>query len=69
MREYWNDVSGEGGWNPVFTRHFNEWEVDEVESLLCKFGRYTLEKEAIDRVRWKLSNTRVFTIKSMYKVL
>ena len=69
VRDYWNDVSSEGGWNPSFTRSFNDWEVDEAESLLCRLGRYTLDKEGVDRVRWKLSNTGVFAVKSMYKAL
>ena len=68
VREFWDDVFGEGGWNPVFTSPFNDWEVDEAESLLCQLGRYTLE-EAVNKVRWKLSNTEVFTVKSVYKAL
>ena len=24
VRDYWNDVSSEGGWNPIFTRSFND---------------------------------------------
>ena len=44
MRDYCNDVSGEGGWNPIFTKSFNDWEVDEVESLLCRLGRYTMDE-------------------------
>ena len=69
MRDYWNDVSGEGGWNPIFTRSFNDWEVDEAKSLFCRLGRYTLDEEDVDRVRWKLLNIGVFTVKSMYKAL
>ena len=65
----WNDVFGEGCWNPVFTRPFNDWEVYEAESLLCWLGRYTLDEEGVDKVRWKLSNNGVFTVKSMFKAL
>ena len=69
VRDYWNDVSSEGGLNLIFTRPFNDWEVDGAESLLCRLGRYTLDEEAVDRVRWKLLNIGVFTVKSMYKAL
>ena len=68
-KEYWNDATSEGGWNPVFTRPFNDWEVDEAKRLLCGLGRYTLEDEVVDKVRWKLMNTGIFTVKSMYKAL
>ena len=43
--------------------------MDEVERWLCGLGRYSLEEEIVDKVRWKLTNIGVFTIKSMYKVL
>ena len=69
VREYWNNVFGKGGWNPIFTRPFNDWKVDKAASLLWQLGRYTLEEEAIDRVRWKSSYIEIFTIKSMYKAL
>ena len=44
-------------------------EVEEVERLLCRLRRYTLEEEAVDEVRWKLMNAGVFTVKSMFKAL
>ena len=30
-------MDGEG-WNPLFTRHFNEWEVEEAQRLLSHLG-------------------------------
>ena len=60
VREYWNDDYSVGGvWTPIFTRPFNDWEMDEAERLLCRLGRYTLEEETVDKVRWKLTNTGV----------
>lgn len=33
-------LRGEGGWNPCFTRPFNDWEVDCVERfLVCLHGK------------------------------
>ena len=57
------------GWNPIFSKPFNDWEVEEAERLLYGLGRYTLEEEAADEVRWKLTKAGVFTVKSMYKAL
>ena len=61
---------GEGGvWTPIFTRPFNDWEMDEAERLVCGLGRYSLEEETVDKVKWRLTNTGVFTVKSIYNVL
>ena len=27
---------GRGGWNPCFSRSFNDWEVEEAESFLMR---------------------------------
>ena len=43
--------------------------MEEAERLLCGLGRYTLEEEVADEVRWKLTKAGVFTVKSMYKAL
>ena len=32
--ELWDCNSGEGGWNPIFLRSFNDWEVEEVDRFL-----------------------------------
>ena len=69
VREYWSSATSGGGWNPIFSRPFNDWEVEEAERLLCGLGRYTLEEEVADEVRWKLTKAGVFTVKSMYKAL
>ena len=69
VREYWSSATSGRGWNPIFSRPFNDWEVEEVERLLCRFRRYTMEEEATDEVRWKLTKAGVFTIKFMYKAL
>ena len=69
VREYWSSATSGKGWNLIFSRPFNDWEVKEAERLLCGLGRYTPEEEAANEVRWKLTNARVFTVKSMYKAL
>ena len=43
--------------------------MEEAKRLLCGLGRYTLEEEAVDEVRWKLMKAGVFTVKSVYKAL
>ncbi|RVW43353.1 hypothetical protein CK203_070280 [Vitis vinifera] len=30
----WEEEGEMGSWNPLFSRHFNDWEMEEVEGLL-----------------------------------
>ena len=62
VKEYCSSATSGGGWNLVFTRPFNDWEVEEAERLLCRLGNYTQEEEVADEVRWKLTNDGVFTV-------
>ena len=32
--ELWDHNSGEGGWNPIFLRSFNDWEMEEADRFL-----------------------------------
>ena len=34
----WSAEMGGGCWNPSFVRPFNDWKMDDVESLLCRIG-------------------------------
>lgn len=42
---YRSDTRDGGGWNPVFTRSFKDWEVEEGERLLCDIRRLVLVDE------------------------
>ena len=32
--DLWDWDSGDGGWNPIFLRSFNDWEMEEMDSIL-----------------------------------
>ena len=34
MADLWNPVGEEGGWSLHFSRSFNNWELEEVQSFL-----------------------------------
>ena len=42
---------GGGCWNPTFFRPFNDWEMDDVESLLCRIGRRRVIEGVEDKVQ------------------
>ena len=54
------DTTSEGGWNPSLKGLSMTGKWMRHKAYLCRLGRYTLEEEAVDRVRWKLSNTGDF---------
>ena len=39
VREYWSSATSGSGWNTIFSRPFNDSEVEEAERLLCGLGR------------------------------
>ena len=42
---------GGGCWNPTFLRPFNNWEMDDVESLMCWIGGRRVIEGVEDRVQ------------------
>ena len=36
MVDVWNPNGDGGGWNPLFSRAFNDWKLELVESVFCK---------------------------------
>ena len=60
---------GGGCWNPTSFRPFNNWEMDDVESLLCRIGGRRVIEGVEDKVRWSSSKNGLFSVKSLYKAL
>ena len=58
-----------GSWSPHFSRPFNDWEMDEVESLLLCLCRKRVNLDEEDWVRWLDSKDENFLVKSLYKAL
>ena len=60
---------GKGGWNPSFSKPFNNWEVDCVENfLVCLHGK-RVYKDAEDRVLWIETKSSKFIVKYLYNAL
>ena len=47
---------GEGGWNPCFSRAFNDWEVQEAETFLERLNGKRVRRDVEDMVFWTESN-------------
>ena len=69
VAEMWNPESGEGGWNPIFLRSFNDWEIEEVDKFLQVLGRKQIKPLMEDKIIFKGSKNDGFSVKNMYRVL
>ncbi|RVW38191.1 hypothetical protein CK203_106221 [Vitis vinifera] len=58
-----------GGWTPCFNRPFNDWELEEMERLLCCLDGKKVRVDEEDRVRWMDSKDGFFSVKSLYRAL
>ena len=60
---------GWGGWNPYFSRAFNDWEVKEVESFLERLHGKRVRGDVEDMVFWTETKSGKFSVKSLYLAL
>ena len=54
-----------GGWNPCFSRSFNDWEVEEVESFLGRLHGKKVCGDVEDMVFWTETKSGKFLVKSL----
>ncbi|RVX20164.1 hypothetical protein CK203_004515 [Vitis vinifera] len=68
IEEMWDHQSGQGDWNLVFVRDFNDWELDMVGDLLrtLRGHRPSLED---DSVKWRQGRDGLFRVKEAYRML
>ena len=52
--------------NPHFSREFNAWELDEVESFLQKLQSLVIKREVEDKLRWNESKCSKFSDRSLH---
>ncbi|RVX21575.1 putative ribonuclease H protein [Vitis vinifera] len=70
--KFWKDIwcnEGGGSWSPLFSRPFNDWELEEVCSFFVALNRKQIQQGVDDRVIWRETNCGKFSVKSLYKSL
>ena len=61
---------GDGGcWNPLFSRHFNDWVLEEAERFLAWIGEKKVVEGRDDSIHWVEAENGLFFVKDMYKAL
>ncbi|RVX22326.1 LINE-1 reverse transcriptase-like [Vitis vinifera] len=68
IEEMWDHHSGQGDWNLIFERDFNDWELDMVGDLLrtVRGHRPSLED---DSIKWRQGRNGSFRVKEAYRLL
>ncbi|RVW54967.1 Transposon TX1 uncharacterized 149 kDa protein [Vitis vinifera] len=69
VEDCWDYMGDAGGWNPCFSRSFNDWELEAVASLLSVLQGKRLNVGMEDRVVWNASKNGSFSVKSLYNTL
>ena len=69
MAEVWVASGEEGGWNPRFSRPFNDWEMEIVERFLVTLQGKKVVTNMEDRVQWEEAKDGLFSVKSFYSTL
>ena len=69
VKDVWRCNEGGGSWSPLFSRLFNNWELDEVCSFFVALNGKQIQQGVDDRVIWRETKCGKFSIKSLYKSL
>ena len=56
-------------WTPIFRRNFQDWEINDLLSLLETLQNTTLVVEDQDKILWGNSKEKTYTVKECYKNL
>ncbi|KAJ9705958.1 hypothetical protein PVL29_003867 [Vitis rotundifolia] len=68
VKDVWDSSLGQGGWNLIFSRDFNDWELDLIGDLLILLRDFRTSSEE-DSVFWKEGNHDTFRVKDAFRLL
>ena len=69
VADVWDSSVEVGSWSPVFSRPFNDWEMEEVDSFLLFLHNKKIRSNQEDRLSLKESTTDGFSVRQMYRML
>ena len=69
VSDVWNPDGVGDGWTPLFSRAFNDWEIEMVERFMLKIQAFRVQREDEDKVVWTTSKSGAFSVKSLYSIL
>ena len=69
VAELWDSSKEEGGWTPCFIRSFNDWELDEILSLLNTIQEKQIIENQEDLTFFKETKNGNFSVKLLFKAM
>ena len=69
VKDVWYCNEGGGTWSLLFSRPFNDWELDEVCKFFLALNGKRVQQTMDDRVIWRETKCGKFSIKFLYKSL
>ncbi|RVW88297.1 putative ribonuclease H protein [Vitis vinifera] len=63
VSDVWNPDGVGDGWTPLFSRAFNDWEIEMVERFMLKIQAFRVQREDEDKVVWITSKSGAFSVK------
>ena len=66
MADLWVQSFEGGGWNPSFSRPFNDWEFGTVGWFLLRIQDRVVVEEREDEAFWASTESGSFSVKSLY---
>ena len=69
VADFWNPRSEGVGWTLIFSRAFNDWELDLVERFLQMIQVIRVHRDVDDRMIWKTMRCGNFSVMSLYYFL
>ena len=69
VADFWDDTRGMRHWTLHFTRHFNDWELDIIETFFSMLRGNLVRRDDNNKVVWKDDKKGLLSVKSFYEVL
>ncbi|RVX11631.1 hypothetical protein CK203_015892 [Vitis vinifera] len=62
-KDVWSPRRCWDGWTPLFSRAFNDWEIEMVERFMLKIQAFRVQREDEEKVVWTTSKSGAFLVK------
>ena len=69
VKDVWCSNEGGGSWSLLFSKLFNDWEMDEVCRFFSGLNGKSVQQTVEDKVIWRETKYEKFSVKSLYKLL
>ena len=69
MGDLWSRSNSRGVWTPGFSRHLNDWEIENVEHFSARLLVKGLVEGGGDKVCWSNAKSGTFSVRSLYSSL